>query len=314
LLSNAILIEGGFYRNRESLLGKQMTPFSRSPVPTPPILYHYTTFHAFQQIVTNKELWASNISYMNDTKEFELAKDIARSILDERLGPLVGATQTPRARIRDRLETMRSVLDGVIATDTFIVSLTEERNQLSQWRAYCKGGGVSIGFNVDSLTRLMEHLGFMLAQCSYDSGFNRRSLRTHIDKTLRLQGSGGKLDDPLATYWRNQLALAAVHMKHPGFAEEREWRLVSNTNPKVRASRVTEYRIANGFLTPFMRLPLNVTYTHPAYDSNWPEVIASVTIGPTANESLAKAAVQGFLTSKGVNMEPLLCGIPLRQL
>jgi hypothetical protein len=48
--------------------------FTRSP---PETLYHYTTQDGVLGIVRSGELWATNVQYMNDRREFFLALETA---------------------------------------------------------------------------------------------------------------------------------------------------------------------------------------------------------------------------------------------
>ncbi len=290
-----------------------MTLLQLPTVPTPSVLYHYTTFKAFYEIINAQTLWASHINYMNDAKEFELAKEIATRLLEERLTRLPLDTDTA-GESPPPLHDMLALLDGVIATDTYVISLSEEGNQLSQWRAYCRRGGVAIGFRTESLTLLMAHLNFFLAQCSYDTTENRNWLDARINNTLRLHRDTPSFASGIGTFWQNQIAQAGVFMKHPGFGEEREWRLVSHDAMGGPGRIKTQYRTTDSFLIPYRSLPLKVSYTTPSYDSNWPEVIASVRIGPTYHAELAINAVQRFLHANGIDIVPSCCGIPLREL
>jgi hypothetical protein len=51
----------------------------------PDLLFHYTTSQGLLGIVQTNNLWATNISYMNDTSELTLACRMTREILDERV-------------------------------------------------------------------------------------------------------------------------------------------------------------------------------------------------------------------------------------
>ena len=48
-------------------------------------LYHYTTLDAFLNIMNKRELWVSNIRYMNDSKEFENGREICKLLINERI-------------------------------------------------------------------------------------------------------------------------------------------------------------------------------------------------------------------------------------
>jgi hypothetical protein len=64
--------------------------FSANVSPCPEVLYHYTGQAGLLSIINTAELWATKIQYMNDATEFNLALSIARQILDERIGGILG--------------------------------------------------------------------------------------------------------------------------------------------------------------------------------------------------------------------------------
>ncbi len=45
------------------------------------VLYHYTTQSGILGILSNKEIWASKIYYLNDSKEYEHANDLVITFL-----------------------------------------------------------------------------------------------------------------------------------------------------------------------------------------------------------------------------------------
>src|SRR5580698_8671217 len=96
---------------------------------TPPsILYHYTTTEGLLGIIESKELWATNILFLNDTSELVDAFKLFASELEAnpiKLGERKGWLQT---MILPSLETAE--------VDHFVVSFCENGDLLSQWRAY----------------------------------------------------------------------------------------------------------------------------------------------------------------------------------
>jgi hypothetical protein len=47
----------------------------------PPVIYHYTTQRGLLGIIENRELWATNILYMNDSTEFSIVFQLVGDIL-----------------------------------------------------------------------------------------------------------------------------------------------------------------------------------------------------------------------------------------
>jgi len=110
----------------------------------PPELYHYSTQCGFLGIVKSDKIWASKIHYLNDSNEYQLALSLARDLLRSKL---------EQVEISDRIK-IECLLDNIQQIEELnvcVVSLTEERDLLSQWRAYGgRAGGVCLGFSAEN--------------------------------------------------------------------------------------------------------------------------------------------------------------------
>ena len=54
------------------------------PTEKPPsILYHYTSQEGLLGIIKNREVWATDISYLNDTKEYKYTVDLTSERIKE---------------------------------------------------------------------------------------------------------------------------------------------------------------------------------------------------------------------------------------
>src|SRR4051812_23669938 len=126
------------------------------------MLFHYTSPEGLIGIVKERCLWATSAFYLNDSQELlggiEIARKQLESIADE------SASQDQRARINWLLHDIRNV-GTVQSKAAFICSLSSERDLLSQWRAYCRGGGFSIGFPADQLRDIAAAQQFSLNEC-----------------------------------------------------------------------------------------------------------------------------------------------------
>jgi hypothetical protein len=99
--------------------------------PTSP-LYHYTTTAGLIGIVESKSLWASGIQYLNDTTEYRHATSVAMDLLRRKLATLIDP--------RNDLYQLMLKGESLYRDDTavFVGSLSEAKDKLSQWRAYCR--------------------------------------------------------------------------------------------------------------------------------------------------------------------------------
>ncbi len=223
--------------------GLQMpTPFVDSLLserPTTP-LYHYTTTAGLIGIVKSKSLWASGIQHLNDTAEYGYAASVAMNLLRQKLENELD----PRNDLyRLLLKNESRYKDDAV----FVGSLSEAKDILSQWRAYCpNGGGFSIGFAPELLERQAEKQGFNLLKCEYEptrqSALCEELIRNACTAAEKAQAAlrdrppdflrGEKLSQRIAQVYGIYegfvipLKSVAPAIKNPSFKEECEWRIV----------------------------------------------------------------------------------------
>jgi hypothetical protein len=254
----------------------------------PERLFHYTSLQGLQGIVSNREVWATDVRFFNDAREFAHGLDLAKSVVDG-----VAATE-----IEDELRhAIRGVLSSPPERERWAVfSLSEKGDLLSQWRGYCPpSGGYSIGFDPGKLKTmtLARGLVFGLRPCLYDEAIQRDFLEGYVYKQMELftnqYGSPlGRVEQHREALWYNILR-SCVLFKHAGFSEESEWRL---SGIPSHSSTPWAYRVGARMLVPYVRLefPLEVE-RHP---------IADVIIGPTSQPELAEISLRGMLDSHGL--------------
>jgi hypothetical protein len=80
-------------------------------------LYHYTSLSTLFSILESDSLWLSGLHFSNDSSEEKLLGD-------------------------------KWLYKNKYKSDNFIFCVGEKEDLLSQWRGYCKDGGVSIGFDI----------------------------------------------------------------------------------------------------------------------------------------------------------------------
>lgn len=113
----------------------------------PDVLYHYTSIEGFKGIIDSKEIWATAANHLlNDPTEITHAKEIALEILRKRKSDFNGKGEL--------YNNCKSAIESSDRSKKFrcICSFSEEGDLLSQWRAYCPKGGVSVGFSVPRIS------------------------------------------------------------------------------------------------------------------------------------------------------------------
>jgi len=127
----------------------------------------------------------------------------------------------------------RSALAGLkeLSKSIYVCSFSENGDQLSQWRGYCRGGaGYSIGFNYTKLQQIIMAVvrptNFItLKKCIYAEEVQKQS----IDQIIRLVKQGEFKQDDVQKLSKDLMAptvLLAPFYKNRSFVEEAEWRLI----------------------------------------------------------------------------------------
>jgi hypothetical protein len=293
--------------------------------PRPKTVYHYTSFSSFTSIARSKQLWASGIRYLNDRSEYVHFKQLATAEAARRLKIETEPTVASflNAYLRSSLA-MQSLTDGFDGTDVFVLCFSERKSVLSQWRAYCPSGGVSIGFSVDKLRHQTASTpsqddsascgpsDIAFGPCLYSAIGKAQLLAALFDdvaQEISFAVTGGKAEwsalvglserernDALVYYLQHSIEQIAPFMKHEGFDEEREWRLV------IKGKGPTDFRPRSGVVTPYL-----VVGVPP---------IEEVCVGPTQDAGLmltiaSQVAAMSGAPSTGARRVSY-CGIPYR--
>ena len=148
--------------NMIELASRSVTLAARVRHSPPPILYHYTSADGVIGILSSKELWATNIEFLNDTNEILEAVRVARNIIENLID-----RDTFSHGEKLLMNKMREHA-GSAAKRFYVVSFSETSDSLLHWQAYCSGsGGYAIGFPSKHLSGLALEKSWYLAKCIY---------------------------------------------------------------------------------------------------------------------------------------------------
>jgi hypothetical protein len=292
--------------------------------PTAP-LFHYTTIQGFRGIIGSKHLWASDARFLNDWSEIRYVASIIEPALDMR--------RHVEPRRVDEIRKLQTALDGWTHAHhrhpgIYVCSLSENGNQLSQWRAYCpNGGGVSIGFDSVELHTSMFRRGVITVKVCYDLELQKRIVEGLLDHLLygEIEDAymGASRTESLVEEFRQLLSIIGPVLKHPGFGEEAEWRLVYSADAYFSVFRYiageqpgllpspspvlrTEYREKNQQLIPYVSVPLTALEEDAL-------TLHSVTLGPSAEPKLFEETIKKYLRWAEVSVQSITSSqIPLR--
>jgi hypothetical protein len=298
--------------------------------PAPPlVLYQYTTLAGACGIGTTKRLWASSIRHLNDSTEFTYAHGVLREVLEQDSRGLP-------AGVSAGVEFMVSHLDlskisapltamGKFGA-TYVASFSSEPNKLSQWRAYSPGGGYALGFRTEALKVIARGQGFRLVQCSYDRDQHIAGARAIASEVLKhIEGlpphilsvldPGGAYSPQATQSWlfpirqemTGEIQAHACWWKHPSYAEESEWRLVS----EQRLDREVKFRAGRTAIVPYVEIKLDEP--EELQVSGMTAVLAHTYIGPCAEPEIAVGSLMHLFEANRMSCPQFtLSGSPYR--
>ena len=196
----------------------------------PEIIYHYCSVTGFHGILSSKALWLSDCYLMNDHMEHRL-------LLEKASHTIKSLVENKNTEYYKRGGEELSDHLGSTDNHPFVCCFSREPDLLSQWRAYSdNGAGFAIGFSTDGLRRRCEEhkankLAITLQPVEYVSAkhdsLGHKIVSRYLDEYEKHSQEAHSVvifELPWRTYcelWRE-----AALCKNPGFAEEKEYRIV----------------------------------------------------------------------------------------
>jgi hypothetical protein len=165
-------------------LEKLVSGFLQDQAVSPPgVLWHYTNAAGFLGIFRSGKLWATNTDYLNDASEMRYARRLV----------LRGVYSVRSSAVSREEHEMLNILCECIGSDftrpVFVTSLSAEKNELSQWRAYGgSSGSFALGFNSERLVAAIAKYTdtrFNLYKCIYDEARSLSLCQQFVDSLLQ---------------------------------------------------------------------------------------------------------------------------------
>lgn len=253
------------------------------------IIFHYTNVTGLKGIIENNCLWATNLSYVNDSKELALGLSIYREVC-ELLLKRKGKSKAYREIVRKFLDCLRAKN----ISNRYACCFTANGDQLSQWRGYGSNGqGYAIGFETKKLVGNIEPCAEP-SRIIYDVRTQRHYAEKHLDIFIkgfinalkRSHRSVSSCLNEIVALLEQESEYSILGFKHKGFQEESENRL-HLAYPDLETTRVLE---KNGILIPYIELKIKGNKRLP---------IKQITIGPTIDYDRAEKGVRFLLEQHG---------------
>jgi hypothetical protein len=238
----------------ESQLSSFETHLTASGVPDR--LHHYTSLYSLIGIVDQKEIWFTNIDYLNDISEFREGKELFLEIL---------ARAESKFELPESYTRIRCYIEECITPyDLFSFSVSERRDSLEQWRAYANAeSGVMITFH--GIFEHLEEAGITCMKVVYDEKHYTEEIHRLVEKMKRWDLA--RLNGNLAGFWakfHRVMAKLFLKKKNSAFKHEEEWKLFYShrdidDSDKIGTEVVKEkirFRPAENYIIPYSILDL----------------------------------------------------------
>lgn len=285
---------------------------------------YYTSADVASQILDKQEFWLRNATVMNDFSEIEHGFQCLNAAYTGEAGArLKGFLNGLYPGLITDIEATINQWLPIIRTDTYLACLSEhppeedKTGRLSMWRAYGGASGVALVLNGGVMFRPSDALG------AY-------SYPVHYSDPTAFVGALGRVIDSLEVnqdYLRSmgkdrvKEAMFAVFRyvmlctKHPGFREEREWRVVASPLMAKPDRMKHEIETVRGVPQMVVKLPLEDSPADNLMGISIPDLLDRVIIGPCQFPLVIARAFHELLVRRGVSRPEsriIISDIPLR--
>jgi len=239
------------------------------------LVHHYTDLNAARLLIEFGNVWLSDARYCNDRREIEQARAVIRHEFGDIMSSgAITPPAGPAITLQPQESTaLNSVWDGYDASFPDLVAfvcclcagnggLTRPQDILSQWRAYgSNGNGGCVSFTAGGIERAISKNpnsppnpqqredGFLFEPVLYEDRHQKGLVRAlTFEAVERARRTGSNIDVPGLI---DALLMISPLMKHLGFKEEHEWRIV--LLPRFAASPIApKFRARPDLLVPFV--------------------------------------------------------------
>jgi hypothetical protein len=286
---------------------------------------HYSSAEVAVNIIKKKEVWMRKSTAMNDFMEIDHGikclsgayhsepGEQFRSILD-RLHP----------NFSDQLKAQFDPLEPNFRYHTYLTCMSEhlesedEIGRLSKWRAYGGTTGVALVLNSGPFLRQSNALKAYTSPVAYLSPIEfKQEFQKVVDGMEENEEMLRALDfQTLMAFVFHAFQYAVLATKHPGFKEEKEWRIIHSPWPESSQHLRRDVEVVRGIPQPVYKIPLKNIPEEGFTGATIPELLDRVIIGPTDHSFAAYEAFVSLLNEAGVenaNTKVFTSHIPLRQ-
>jgi hypothetical protein len=285
---------------------------------------YYTSAETAMSIIKNRQLWLRSTKTMNDYMEIEHGLGCLQTTHEAEPGQLLDrALDECFPGLAAELWQTFEHLVPHIRNETYMICVSEhlphenEHGRLSMWRAYGGQAGVAIVVKGNVMVRDSEDYGVYGSPVAYltREAFADELAKIAKDVAINADYIRSLARDDVKRYAINMLRFATLCTKHPGFSEEREWRVLAM--PSIFRTPLVSSSIECVRGIPQSVLKINLM-NHPGLTGlALPELLDRIIIGPCEFPSVLHKAFWQLLTEAGISAPEskiIVSDIPLRHL
>jgi hypothetical protein len=275
-------------------------------------LFHYTTAAGLLGILESARIWATDLRFLNDSKESVYCRDMVIDAVANMENPTKRPEHWAHGHGERAVETFARYHQFVIEElrdsefGAYVTCFCESGDLLSQWRGYGKDHGYAVEIKKDALRDAVKAIpAYPPASGLFKVQYGLDAAGAVVENAIR-QVADFNLNHPGVKAHYSALAVNAMlaQVKHPGFAEEREWRLVVgleiHDESMMPGRKPTLYRPTSMAIVPYLEIPL-------AHES-----IVSIRVGPGDNAEVRAGGVRRLLKTVGSKAVVTHSDVPLR--
>jgi hypothetical protein len=286
-------------------------------------LVHYSSAEAALAILQNREIWLRNTTVMNDYTEVQHGLEALSAAYSSENGKAFqGAVNAAFDGLCKEVEDLFNGWQNELKFETFITCMSEHRpgedklGRLSMWRAYGSATGVAMVVKAAPFRSDSQVLRAYSTPVRYASSAGLEA--DFLQLSASFAASGELLEvlgrQAVKSHLFNMYKWAALAVKHPGFEEEREWRIAYT--PKMDLSDVIlpAVKVVRGIPQVVHRLPLR-RFEGADFSTDVRDILSHIIIGPSETGWALYDAFRQVLSDLGVEdaaSKVVISDIPVR--
>jgi len=287
---------------------------------------HYTSAEAALKIIVSKRVWMRNTTCMADYSEVQHGFEILQKFFaeDTRKTQFYEAIDAVSPNIAGEAITLFNQWWNNIRFSTYITSISEHddkedlHGRLSMWRAF--GGNtarVAIILRLPWFSAGSEALNLMVSPVAYLREEEAHTVLATVIENIRANHDflvSIERSAVVATVF-TMLVAGVTCLKHEGFHEEREWRVIYAPERAPSAHMESSIEVVGGIPQIVYKLPLDAKVSDALAELDLARMFDRLIIGPSEFAWPMHEAFTKVLTAMGVEQAEtrvFTSGIPIR--